>query len=109
MIIDSVFFYVSMSFMVGKFMGWLIYLPALLNCLYIFQNSMGGSNITSDTLQDHIFPVDWFSMCKKCPLCSMQTIVYLGLPFKSHLPGCLFLKYTQSPTWKAGFSHAIVF
>ena len=51
-IIDSVFFYVSMSFMVGKFVGWLIYLPALLNWVSIFQNSMVGSNMTPDTLQD---------------------------------------------------------
>ena len=49
------------------------------------------------TLQDHIFPVAWFSMWMKCPLCSMQTILYPGLHFKSHLLGCLFLKYTQSP------------
>ena len=63
----------------------------------------------SVTLQDQIFPVAWFSICMKCPSCSMQTILYLGLHFKSHLPGCLFLKYTQSPIWRAGLSHAIVF
>ena len=57
----------------------------------------------SVTLQDHIFPVTWFLICMKCPLHSMQTILYLGLNFKTHLPGCLFLKYTQSPTWMAGF------
>ena len=39
----------------------------------------------------------------------MQTILYPGLHFNSHLPGCLFLKLTWSPTWKAGLSHAIVF
>ena len=63
----------------------------------------------SVTLQDHIFPVAWFSICMKCPLHSMWTILYPGLHFKSHLPGCLFLKYTQSPIWKAGLSHAITF
>ena len=39
----------------------------------------------------------------------MWTILYLGLHFKSHLLDCLFLKYTQSPTWNAGLSLAIVF
>ena len=95
--------------MVDKFAGWLIYLPALPNWVSIFQNSMGSSNMISDTLQVHIFPVTWFSIHMKCLSCSMQTILYPGLHFKSHLPDCLFLKYTQSPTWKAGFSHAIVF
>ena len=95
--------------MVGKFAGWLMYLPALPNWVSIFQNSMGGSNIMSITLQDCIFPVAWFSICKKCPSHSMQTILYPGLHFKPHLPGCLFLRYTWSPTWKAGFFHAMVF
>ena len=95
--------------MVGKFAGWLMYLPALPNWVSIFQNSMGCSNIISITLQDCIFPVAWFSIYMKCPSCSMWTILYLGLHFKSHLPGCLFLKYTRSPTWKAGFFHAVVF
>ena len=99
MIINSAgFFNVSIRFMVGKSTGWLIYLPALLNWVSIFQNSMGGSSMISVTVQDHIFLVAWFLMCMKCPSCSMWTILYLGLHFKSHLPGCLFLKYTQSPT-----------
>ena len=80
--------------MVGKFTGWIIYLPALPNFVSMLQNSMGGSNMISVTLEDHIFPVAWFSICMKCPLCSMQTILYLGLHFKFHLPDCLFLKYT---------------
>ena len=95
--------------MVGKFAGWLIYLPALPNWVFTSQNSIGGSSIMSVTLHDCVFPVAWFSICMKCPSCSMQTILFLGLHFKSHLPGCLFLKYTQSPIWKAGLSHAIVF
>ena len=95
--------------MVGKFAGWLMYLLALPNWVSMLENSMGGSNIISITLQDHIFPVAWFLICMKCPSCSMQKIPYLGLHFKSHLPGCLFLKYTQSPTWKTGFFYAIVF
>ena len=95
--------------MVGKFVGWLTYLPALLNWVSTSQNSIGGSRIMSFTLQDHIFPVDWFSICVKYLLHSMQKILYVGLHFKSHLPGCLFLKYTQSPIWKAGLSPAIIF
>ena len=95
--------------MVGRLVGWLIYLPALPNWVSTFQNSIGGSRIMSVTLQDHIFPVAWFSICMKCPSCSMWTILYLGLHFKPHLPGCLVLKYTQSPTWKDGWSLAIVF
>ena len=43
------------------------------------------------TLQDHIFSVAWFSMRMKCPLHSIQTILYPGPHFKSHFPGCLFL------------------
>ena len=82
----------SLSFMVGKFAGWLMYLLALPNCVSIFQNSMGGSKMMSFTLQDHTFPVAWFSICKKCLSCSMQTILYPGLHFRSHLLGCLFLK-----------------
>ena len=42
---------------VGKFAGWLIYFPAMPNCVSIFQNSTGGSSSTSFTLQDHTFPV----------------------------------------------------
>ena len=63
----------------------------------------------SVTLQDHIFPVAWFLICMKCPSYSMQTILYPGLHFKSHLQDFLFLKYTWSPTWNAGLSVAIVF
>ena len=95
--------------MAGKFAGWLIYLPALLNWVSTFQNSMGGSNMISVMLQDCIFLVAWFLIRMKCPSCSVWTILYLGLHFKSHLPGCLFLKYSWSPTWKAGFSCAMVF
>ena len=95
--------------MVGKFTLWLMYLSTVPNWVSMFQNSMGSSNIMSVTLQDHIFSMPWFLICKKCLSCSMWTIPYLGLHFKSHLPGCLFLKYTWSPTWKAGFFHAMVF
>ena len=94
-IINNAGFYdESISFMVGKFAGWLIYLPVLLNWVSTSQNSMCGSNMISVTLQDHIFSVAWFLIWMKCPSCSMWTIPYPGLHFKSHLPGCLFLKYT---------------
>ena len=90
--------WLSISFMVGKLAGWLIYLPALPNWVSIFQNSIGGSRTLSVTLQDHICPVAWFSICMKCLLHSVWTILYPGLHFKSHLPGSLFLKYTW---WKS--------
>ena len=54
----------------------------------------------SFTLQDQTFLVVWFSICRKCLLCSIQTILYPGLHLRSHLPGCLFLKYTLSPILK---------
>ena len=95
--------------MVAKLAGWLTYLPALPNWVFTSQNCIGGSSIMSITLEDHVFPVAWLSKCLKCPSCSMQTILYPGLHFKSHLPGCLFLKYTWSPIWKAGLSLPIVF
>ena len=88
--------------MVGKCAGWLINFPALPNWVSIFQNSTGHSGTTSFMLQDHISPVAWFSMCRKCPWHSIQTILYPGLHLRSHLPGCLFLKYTLSPILKEG-------
>ena len=42
------------------------------------------------------------SMCRKCLSHSIWTILYLGLHLRSHLPGCLFLKYTLSPILKDG-------
>ena len=50
----------------------------------------------SVTLQDHIFPVAWFSICMKCPLCSLQTILYPGLHFKSLLQAVVFEIYMIS-------------
>ena len=69
----------SLIMIVGKFAGWLTYLPALPNCISISQNSTGGSSTTSFMLQDHTFPVAWFSMCGKCLLYSIWTILYPGL------------------------------
>ena len=76
--------------------------PALPNWVSIFHNSTGGSSTTSYTLQDQTFPVACFSICRKCPLHSIQTILYPGVHLRSHLPGCLFLKYTLSPILKVG-------
>ena len=88
--------------MVGRFAGWLMNFPAQPNWMSIFHNSTGGSNTTSFTLQDQTFPVAWFSICRKCLSSSIQTILYPGLHLRSHLPGCLFLKYTLSPILKVG-------
>ena len=88
--------------MVGRFAWWLMNFPALPNWVSIFHNSTGGSNTTFFTLQDQTFPVAWFSIYRKCPSCSIQRILYPGLHLRSHLPGCLFLKYTLSPILKVG-------
>ena len=95
--------------MVRKFAWWLIHLSALPNWVSMFQNSMCGSNIMSFMLQECTFPVAWFSICKKCPLHSMRKILYPGLHFKSHLLGCLFLKYMPSPILKDGGVLSMVF
>ena len=50
-----------------------------------------------------------FSTCTKCPSCSIWTILYPGLPLRSHLLGCLFLKYTLSPILKEGGVLSMVF
>ena len=88
--------------MVGRFAWWLINSPTLPNSVSIVQNTTGSSSTTSFMLQDHTFPVAWFSICRKCPSCSIWTILYLGLHKRSHLPGCLFLKYALSPILKEG-------
>ena len=85
-----------------RFAGWLINFPALPNWVSTFQNSTGGSSTMSFTLQDRTFPVAWFSMCRKCPLHSIWTILYPGLHLRSHFLCCLFLKYTLSPVLKEG-------
>ena len=86
--------------MVGRFTGWFLNFPALPNWVLYSTILTGGSNTMSFTLQDQTFPVAWFSICRKCLLCSIQTILYPGLHWRSHLPGCLFLKYTLSPILK---------
>ena len=95
--------------MVGRFAGWLTNFLALPNWVSIFQNSTGGSNTMSFTLQDHTFPVVWFLMCRKCPSHSIWTILNPGLHLRSHLLGCLFLKYTLSPILMEGGVLSMVF
>ena len=56
----------------------------------------------SFTLQDCTFPVAWFSYVESVHHTQFQTILYPGLHLRSHLPGCLFLKYTLSPILKEG-------
>ena len=41
---------------VDKFVGWLMYFPALPNCMSIFHSSTGGLSTTSLTLHDLVFP-----------------------------------------------------
>ena len=95
--------------MVGRFVGWLVNFPALPNWVSIIHNSTGGSSTKSFTLQDQTFPVGWFSIYRKCALHSVQTILYPGLHLRSHLPGCLFLKYTLSLILKVGGVLSMVF
>ena len=95
--------------MVGRFARWLMHFPTLPNWVFIFHNSTGGSSTTSFTLQDHTFPVTWFLIYRKCLLHSIQTILYPGLHLRSHLLGCLFLKYTLSPILKEGGVLSMVF
>ena len=94
--------------MVGRFEGWLINFPFLPNWVSMLQNSTGGLSTTSFMLQDHTFPVAWFSICRKCPLGSIWTILYPGLHLRSHLLGCLFF-YSLSPILKEGGFLSMVF
>ena len=57
MYISKVFHLQSVSVIVGKFAGWLMYLPALPNCVSMFHSCTGGLCTTSLTLYDLVFPV----------------------------------------------------
>ena len=48
----------------GRLSRWLMNLLALPNSGFTFQSSRTGSRTTSLMLQDLIFPVAWFSMCR---------------------------------------------
>ena len=67
--------------MVGKLAGWLIYLPALLNLVSIFQNCIGGSRIMSVTLQDCTFPVAWILICMEISVVLNADNSISGSPF----------------------------
>ena len=82
----------------GRLFGWLMNLLALPNSGFTSHSSLIGSRTTSLTLQDLIFPVAWFLMCRYHPSCSIRMILYPALHLRSHFPGVLFLKYTLSPT-----------
>ena len=57
MYMSKVFHLQSVSVIVGKFAGWLMYLPALSNCISMFHYSTSGSSTTSLMLHDLVFPV----------------------------------------------------
>ena len=48
----------------GRLFGWLINLLAVPDSGFTFHSSLIGSRTTSLILQDLIFPVAWFSMCR---------------------------------------------
>ena len=55
MYMSKLFHFQSVSMILGKFAGWLMYLPALPNCVLMFHNSTGGSNTTSFMLHVLVF------------------------------------------------------
>ena len=55
MYISRVYHLQSVTVIDSKFMGWLMYFPALPNCMSLFHNSTGGSSTTSLTLHDLVF------------------------------------------------------
>ena len=57
MYMSKVFHLQFVSVIVGKFAGWLMYLPPLPNCVSMFHNSTGGLSTTSLMLHDLVFPV----------------------------------------------------
>ena len=83
-VVSEDFWELSCKVMVGRLVGWFMNFPALKNWLSMFHSLTVGSCTTYFTLQDQVFP--------ECLSCSIWTILYLDLHFKSHLPGCLFFK-----------------
>ena len=57
MYMSKVFHLQLVSLIVGKFAGWLMYLPTLPNCVLMFHSSTGGLGTTSLTLHDLVFPI----------------------------------------------------
>ena len=57
MYMNKVFHLQSVSVIVGQFARWLMHLPALPNCMSMFNNFTRGLHTTSLTLHDLVFPV----------------------------------------------------
>ena len=51
----------------------------------------------------------WFQYAAGVHCAQIWTIMLPGLHLRSHLPGCLFLKYTLSPILKEGCILSMVF
>ena len=101
MIINSAGFFfclIHASFMVDKFTGWLIYLPALLNQVSIFQNSDGWFKYDICHVARLYFSSGLvFNMYEMSVMHSMWTILYLGLHFTGPFARLLVLEiYTIS-------------
>ena len=54
---SEVFLLQSVSVIVARFREWLMYFPALLNCMSIFHSFTGGSGTTSLMLHDLVLAV----------------------------------------------------
>ena len=63
----------------------------------------------SITLQDHIFPVALFRYVLNVHHAQCRQFYILVSILSPICQAACFLKYTQSPTWKAGLSLVIVF
>ena len=74
--------------MIGKLAGWLMYFPALPNCMLMFQNSVGGLSTMPFTLQDLVFPWPGFQCAGSVHHAQYEQSLYRGLPLRSHFPGC---------------------
>ena len=57
MYMGKVFHLQSVSVIVGKFAGWLMYPPGQPNCMSMFHSSTGGLSTTSLMLHDCVLPV----------------------------------------------------
>ena len=57
MYMSEIFHLQSVSEIVGKFVGWLMYLPALPNCVSMFHSSTAGLSTTSLMWLDCVLPV----------------------------------------------------
>ena len=93
----------------GIFAGWFINFQAVPNLVSTFHGSTDRLCKISLTFQGLVFPVAWFSVWRECPLCSLQTILWIALHFRPHLLGCLLFRYTLLPILKLGGVCSVVF